>query len=271
MDEMQVSQSPNIPQNINLEILESPCYGDDQGMIMIPSIDGGQAPYVYSLNGNPFSSSNIYNNLPIGNYDILIQDANGCELSTMVTMSQPDSLSIDLGGNINIELGDSVMLNPLLMGVFDTIIWESSTNYFNCDTTENCFTPIVAPIQTAQVMATLMNDDGCIAMDQITIFVEKNRYVFIPNAFAPAGNSDNQIFMIYAGKGVEKINNFKVFSRWGEQLYEAKDFSPNDNSYGWNGSFKGEKMNPGVYVYFAEIEFSDGLKIIYKGNVTLTR
>ncbi len=270
-DEMEVSQSPNIPQNINLEILESPCHGDDQGMIMIPSIDGGQPPYLYSLNGNPFSSSNVYNNLPIGNYDVLIQDANGCELSTMVTMSQPDPLSIDLGDNIYIELGDSVMIEPSMTGVFDTIIWESSTSYTNCDTLENCYFPIVAPTQTAQMMATLMSDDGCIAMDQITIFVEKNRYVYIPNAFAPDGNSDNQIFMIYGGKGVEKINSFKVFSRWGEQLYEAKDFYPNDNSYGWNGNFKGNKMNPGVYVYFAEIEFSDGLKIVYKGDVTLTR
>jgi gliding motility-associated-like protein len=271
IDVIQVSQSPNIPQNINLEILESPCHGDDQGMIMIPFIDGGLPPYVYSLNGNPFSSSNVYTNLPIGDYDILIQDANGCELSTMVTMSQPDFLSIDLGENIYIELGDSVMLDPSVVGVFDTIVWEYSTNYSNCDTLENCFFPIVTPTQTAQVMATIMNDDGCIAMDQITIFVEKNRYVYIPNAFAPEGNSDNQIFMIYVGKGVKKINTFKVFSRWGEQLYAARNFYPNDNSYGWDGKFKGEKMNPGVYIYFVEIEFSDGLKIIYNGDVTLTR
>jgi gliding motility-associated-like protein len=77
--------------------------------------------------------------------------------------------------------------------------------------------------------------------------------------------------MIYVGKGVKKINTFKVFSRWGEQLYAARNFYPNDNSYGWDGKFKGEKMNPGVYIYFVEIEFSDGLKIIYNGDVTLTR
>lgn len=270
-DEMEVSQSPNIPQNINLEILESPCYGDEQGMIMISSIDGGTPPYLFSLNGTPFSSSNIYNNLPIGDYEVLIQDSNGCELSTMVTMSQPDSLSIDLGENIYLELGDSVMLDPMITGVFDTIIWESSAAYSNCDTFENCFYPIVTPIQTMNIMASLMNDNGCIAMDQVTIFVEKNRYVYIPNAFSPDGFSDNQTFMIYAGKGVEKINNFKIFNRWGEQLYEAKDFYPNDHTYGWNGTFKGEEMNPGVYIYFAEIEFSDGLKIIYKGDVTLMR
>lgn len=270
-DEMQVSQSSNIPQNINLEILESPCYGDDQGIIMIPSIDGGTPPYLYSLNGTPFSSSNIYRNLPIGDYEIVIQDLNGCELSTLVTLSQPDSLSIDLGENIYLELGDSVMLDPLMTGVFDTIIWESSTTFSNCDSLENCYNPIVTPIQTTNMMATILNDKGCIDMDQVTIFVEKNRYVYIPNAFSPEGFSDNQLFMIYAGKGVEKVNNFSIFSRWGERLFEAKDFYPNDNSYGWDGNFNGEKMNAGVYVYFAEIEFSDGIKIIYKGDLTLVR
>ncbi len=270
-DEIEVSQNPNIPQNINFETIESPCYGDEQGIIIISTIDGGSPPYLYSLNGTPFSSSNIFNNLPIGDYEIMIQDSNGCELATMVTMNQPDSLSIDLGENIYLELGDSVMFDPLMTGFFDTIIWESSATYSNCDSLENCFNPIVTPIETTSMMATLINDNGCIAMDQVIIFVEKNRYVYIPNAFSPDGFSDNQIFMIYAGKGVEKINSFKVFSRWGEQMYEAKDFYPNDNSYGWDGNFKGERMKPGVYVYFAEIEFSDGLKIIYKGDVTLMR
>jgi gliding motility-associated-like protein len=270
-DEMQVSQSLNILQNINLEIIESTCYGDEQGMIMIPSIDGGTTPYLYSLNENPFTSSNVYNNLPIGDYEILIQDANGCELSTIVTISQPDSLSIDLGENIYVELGDSVMLDPLLTGIFDTIIWESSATYSNCEALENCYNPIVTPMQTTNMMATLINDDGCTAMDQVTIFVEKNRYIYIPNAFSPDGFSDNQIFMIYAGKGVEKINIFKIFSRWGEQLFAAKDFYPNDNSHGWDGNYQGEKMNSGVYVYFAEVEFLDGLKIIYKGDLTLMR
>ncbi len=270
-DEMEVLQSPNIPQSINLETMESPCYGDDQGMIMIPSIDGGTPPFLYSLNGNPFSSTNIYNNLSVGDYEVTIQDANGCELSTMISMNEPDSLSIDLGENIYVELGDSVMLDPSITGFFDTIVWQSSGTYSNCDPLENCYNPIVTPTQTTNMMATLINDEGCIAMDQVTIFVEKNRYVYIPNAFSPDGFSDNQIFMIYAGKGVEKINSFKVFSRWGEQLFEAKDFYPNDNTYGWDGNFKGEKMKPGVYVYFAEIEFSDGLKLIYKGDVTLMR
>jgi len=271
IDEVEVFQNPNIPQSIDLEIIESSCFGDAQGVIMIHAIQGGLPPYLYSLNGEPFSNLNVYNNLSIGDYNIYVQDANGCELSTLITLSQPDLINIDLGDNIFIELGDSVILNPSMTGFFDTIIWESSNNFSNCDSLENCFLPTVTPIQTSQIMATLLNDDGCFDTDQITIFVEKNRNVYIPNAFAPNGSLDNQIFMIYAGKGVEKINKFKIFSRWGEQLFVASNFYPNDNFFGWNGSFEGQEMNSGVYIYFAEIEFLDGRKIIYKGDVTLIR
>lgn len=270
-DEVEVYQNPNIPQNINLEIIESPCYGDDEGTIIIPSINGGVSPYLFSLNGSPFTSSNIYNDLSVGDYEVMIQDVNGCELSTMVTLYQPDFLSIDLGDDIYLELGDSVMLEPSITGSFDTIIWESTTPFSNCDTIENCFNPIVTPSQTTNMTTIISNEERCIAMDQINIFVEKNRNVFIPNAFSPDGFFDNQIFRIYSGKGVEKIKSFKIFSRWGEQIFEANDFYPNDTSNGWDGNFKGERMNPGVYVYSAEIEFSDGVKIIYKGEVTLMR
>ena len=77
--------------------------------------------------------------------------------------------------------------------------------------------------------------------------------------------------MIYTGKGIEKVNMFRVFTRWGELVHEASDFVAGDFKDGWNGSFKGNMMNPGVYVYFAEIEFTDGTKEIFRGDVTLMR
>ena len=53
-------------------------------------------------------------------------------------------------------------------------------------------------------------------------------------------------------------------------LYEAELFLPND-SHGWDGTFKGEVMDAGVYVYYAEIEFIDGERKLYKGDVTLLK
>ena len=270
VDEIVISQSPDIPQVINFDSFDPLCHGDEDGSIYITSIEGGDGPYVYSLNGNPFNSTNTYQNLPPAAYEITIQDANGCELSTTVTLVEPDSISIDLGENIYLELGDSVQLDPVTTGTFDTLIWETSIPYSNCDNSLPCWNPIFTPTSQVNIVATVMDENGCYDEDHLMIFVEKNRYVYIPNAFNPDGHPENRVFMIYAGKGVVKVNQFQVFGRWGEKIFQANDFQPNDASFGWDGTFKGEKLNPGVFVYFAEIEFSDGLKIIYKGDVTIT-
>ncbi len=270
-DQVVISQSANVPNNINLEFMESLCHGDDNGMISIISVDGGISPYTYSINGSAFSSNSLYNNLPPGDYEVTIQDAFGCLLSTTITLTEPDPLTIDLGDNITIELGDSMMLEPQTTGVYDTIYWQSTTSFSSCELDPFCLNPIVTPTDVTNITATVIDENGCFAQDQLVIFVAKERFVYIPNAFSPNGNPDNQIFTIYGGKDVKQINEFKVFGRWGEALFEAKDFQPNDSSYGWDGRFKGKEMNPGVFVYFAEIEFIDGRVLIYKGDVTLMK
>jgi hypothetical protein len=54
-------------------------------------------------------------------------------------------------------------------------------------------------------------------------------------------------------------------------MYEATDFPPNDWTNGWDGTFKGQRLNPGVFVYYAEIELVNGETVIRKGDVTLLR
>ena len=54
-------------------------------------------------------------------------------------------------------------------------------------------------------------------------------------------------------------------------LFQAKNFQPNDPTFGWGGLFRGELMNPAVFVYWAEIEFVDGFTVLYKGDVTLVK
>ena len=54
-------------------------------------------------------------------------------------------------------------------------------------------------------------------------------------------------------------------------LHLVTYIQPNDITVGWDGFFRGKLMNPAVFVYFAEIEFKDGVKIIYKGDVALRK
>ena len=67
------------------------------------------------------------------------------------------------------------------------------------------------------------------------------------------------------------VKDFAVFNRWGEELFHQKEFVPNNSNDGWDGWFRGRRAPSGVYVYYAEIEFSDGKSDIFKGDFTLLR
>ena len=112
---------------------------------------------------------------------------------------------------------------------------------------------------------------GCSATDEITITVDKSRDVYIPNVFTPNGDGINDNFMIFGGIGVTQIEVLKIYNRWGELLFEASNFQPNDPFFSWDGKLKGKSLNPSVFVYFAEISFFDGVTIPYKGDVTLLK
>ena len=119
---------------------------------------------------------------------------------------------------------------------------------------------------------TVINLNGCKTTAGIWIYVEKPRNVFIPNVFTPNDDGFNDIFYINADDSmIKQVNKFQVFSRWGELVFTDEDFQPNTPDHGWDGFFKGEKLNPSVFVYYAEIEFIDGLVKIYKGDVTLRK
>lgn len=94
--------------------------------------------------------------------------------------------------------------------------------------------------------------------------------VFIPNIFSPNQDGINDIFFIQSNPEVTGINVMRIFDRWGDVVFEKFDFQPNDPVQGWDGSFDGKAMNPGVYTYIVELETSRGPEILF-GDITLTR
>jgi hypothetical protein len=60
-----------------------------------------------------------------------------------------------------------------------------------------------------------------------------------------------------------------VFNRWGEVVFEQKDFPVNDPSYGWNGKYKGNRPQADVYVYQVEVFCENSEIIRFEGNVAL--
>ncbi|WP_136667164.1 T9SS type B sorting domain-containing protein [Flavobacterium sp. H122] len=65
---------------------DNKCFGDSMGSFTVqPS--GGQAPYMISVNGNPFTSQTTYSGLAAGNYTVNVRDANQCLLNPPLTIT----------------------------------------------------------------------------------------------------------------------------------------------------------------------------------------
>jgi gliding motility-associated-like protein len=256
-------------------IIDPLCFGF-QTFITIDTAFGGEdgfnPPYSFSVDGG--FAQPITGSIPVlaGNHLITVFDNSMglCSSDTTVTINQPPAVIVNLGPDVEIELGDSVNLDPVIGSLLpiDSIIWSPLTA-LNC-IDSICSEVFVSPLETTMYSVNVVDINGCSGADDILVEVDKNRNVFIPNIFTPDGDGFNDIFRVFTGAGVAKINFMHVYDRWGEKVFETKEFIPGDfNNPGWDGYFKGKVMNPAVFIYLIEVEFADGIVLLYRGDVTL--
>ncbi len=268
-----VAQNTNFPSAATIETNDPDCFGDTNGSIAVLEVTDGVAPYVYAFNGADFSADSSIENLAPGNYDLLIQDAHGCDFETSIMINPPVELTIELGDDLDLLFGDSIIIEALVnipTSQIDTIIW-SPAELINCND-NNCFEIGINSFSSLEVSALVVDINGCVDEDELMVNMRKSRDVFIPNAFSPNDDGYNDYFTIFANEQqIKNIASFKVFDRWGELKFDADNFKANDASRGWDGTFKGEKVNAGVFIYAVEIEFIDGEVQLFTGDVTLLK
>lgn len=98
----------------------------------------------------------------------------------------------------------------------------------------------------------------------LSVNVELTTSVFVANVFSPNGDGNNDILHVL-GKGITDLQ-FIIYDRWGEKVFET-----NDATTGWDGTYKGDPMNIGVFVYYVKGKLKNGDDVTKKGNVTLLR
>ena len=248
------------------------CYGFQDGQLLIDAINGGKPPYSISLDGIFFEPIDAFpfvlNDLSAGAYQVVIQDSNGELYFLNIVIPSKAQPILDLGPDIQLDLGESIMLAASANFLIAQILWQPGT-YLDCDTCVTVF--LENPQENITYTVTALDADGCPVTDILSVQVQKARRLFVPNVFSPNGDGLNDLFMIFAGKEVLQIREFQVYNRWGSLLYRASNFQPNDPAYGWDGYFQSKLMDAGVYAFYIEVEFIDGEAEIVKGGVTLVR
>jgi gliding motility-associated-like protein len=114
-----------------------------------------------------------------------------------------------------------------------------------------------------------VDSNGCRNKENINVNVLcQGITVFLPNTFSPNGDGSNDVFYV-RGRGLDRVKTLRIFSRWGQIIFEQKDFPVNSMQHGWDGKIKGQKPHPDVYVYQVELYCDNGELINLEGNVAL--
>ena len=92
----------------------------------------------------------------------------------------------------------------------------------------------------------------------------------VPNVITPNNDNKNDALIIECASQFQN-NIIQIFNRWGALVYENKDFLPNNEQLGWNGTFQGEPLDIGVYVYVAQIRFVDEEVLLYTGDISILK
>ena len=96
--------------------------------------------------------------------------------------------------------------------------------------------------------------------------------IFIPNAFSPFTTEKvNDVFYPYGSDCAKSVAIMQIFDRWGELIFSKTNFPLNDESSGWNGTFKNKQLTPDVYVYRIDILLSDGSIERFAGDISIMR
>jgi gliding motility-associated-like protein len=232
---------------------------------------GGMAPYQYFLSTEGvFSEKNTFEGLPNALYSVKVKDAGGCIRSyeTAVKLMREDPFRVWLPADTAIGLGQSLDIIPQSNYPIAVADW------YGKEIPDHVSAPSLTlqPMKSCAVLLKAADAHGCLAEAAMLVQVQRRKGIYIPNVFMPAGGTDNSHFYISVlEEQYKSVPSFRVFDRWGNQVYADFNHTPNDPAAGWDGIFEGHHAPPGVYAYRIEVEYIDGSQETFTGDVTLVR
>jgi CHU_C Type IX secretion signal domain len=274
-----VLRETNVPTGVQFDLTQPLCNGTP-GLLNISQVNGGIGPYGYSIDGGQqFFTFQEFDDLAPGSYSLVVQDINGCEITQPITVIPPLQPMVTLPPAFSLHLGANQQLKALIpppfpVGLIQQVIWEPMDGLtFAGSSILDLLHPVAAPLSTTEYTVTIVTAEGCSATARSLIKVDRIVDIYAPNIIRPEdSDGDNGTFQLFArDESVATIHKLQIFDRWGTLVFENKEFSPNDLSNGWDGMYRGQIVEPAVFVWWAEVELVDGRQLLMKGDVTVVR
>ena len=237
-----------LPLTINASTFADPC---GPATTLLEAISGGTGPWSWSIDGsvwNPVSTPpQSIPGLPQGPILLSVQDINGCDVDTTLIIP-PDGLGISVAAapDTALLIGQSVTLSYSTAANVISAIWSPGGS-LSCT---SCPDPVATPTESTTYLLTIQDDRGCIATTSVLVdLLPDRRFLYIPTAFSPNNDGINDLFIPFGDEQTLVIDQAAVYDRWGNALWERQDIAVNSIADGWDGTYRGKVLDPGVYVY----------------------
>ena len=215
----------------------------------------------YGIENNRLDSIRVSPDTGI-TYTVAVTNSTLCKNTSTIKVGVQKPFKYIAADDTSVFAGQSATLWYLSN---DTLLstWTPTLDIF-CP---NCSSSEVTPKETTKYNLVLRDYYGCYELDTfLTIRIEDNSYLFVPDAFTPNGDGINDLFRI-GYDGYEKLVYFKIIDRYGHIIYET-----NDEYVPWDGIHKGNPIeHTQVFIYHAVFKRYNGKTEETIGTVTLLK
>ncbi len=227
------------------------------------TITGSTAPYSYVWSNGAQTAT--ASQLPAGAYTVSVTDANGCSSLNSFSLTYQFAFTVEATPSVYVNLGDEAQLGYTINGNGGNIssVWSPALALSCVD----CASPIATPLTTTEYTIRIQNEFGCFATSRTTVFVAPVYDIFLPSAFSPNGDGNNDVFRMYGNLKDIAYLDMQIFNRWGEKVFET-----NDHNFSWDGTFKSAVQTPQVFIWQLKLVWVDGHREEWrKGSITLMK
>lgn len=187
-------------------------------------------------------------------FQLNYSSVSGCDSSYKKVFRVVDPVPADLGEDQQLSNGTVVTLQAN----YPTAVWSTGATGI---------TITVSPTDTTLYWVEQADQNNCLSRDSITFYVLPEAFPLwaVPTAFTPNADGRNDVFRLLLQPGVRQIA-LSIFNRWGECVFTSGPFAA-----GWDGRYRDEEQEVGVYVFTGIIRLPSGQEQAIRGQFSLLR
>lgn len=245
---------------LTLEGKDSICVGAGDSTILMANTT---YPFTWYKDNLPITNAtgNKFSIISSGKYFAHITIPSGCEYNTDTLSIYAEQATMGMRyPTISVITGYNFDLKARPMG--KAYLWTPSTGLNNNKIVNPKLLAGTAPVT---YLIKITTAGGCNFTDTLSTIINSKIAVYVPSAFTPNGDGVND-FLKPVFSGFEKITSFKVFNRYGQQVFDGQN-----NTAGWDGRIKSEMQPLSAYIWIAEGVGIDKKVYREKGTILLLR